>query len=49
LTDDNDDDDGVMCCPSIRVPKKHLTFNVQGSVHRNNIIVYKSQQDVHVT
>jgi hypothetical protein len=24
-------------------------FNVHGSVHRNNIIVYKSQQDAHVT
>jgi len=25
------------------------TFNVHGSVHRNNILVYKSQQDAHVT
>jgi len=24
-------------------------FNVHGSVHRNNILVYKSQQDAHVT
>jgi hypothetical protein len=24
-------------------------FNVHGSVHRNNIIIYKSQQDTHVT
>jgi hypothetical protein len=24
-------------------------FNVYGSVHRNNILVYKSQQDAHVT
>jgi len=23
-------------------------FNVHGSVHRNNILVYKSQQDVYV-
>ena len=23
--------------------------NVHGSVHRNNILVYKSQQDAHVT
>jgi len=26
-----------------------LKFNVHGSVHRNNIIVCKSQQDAHVT
>jgi len=24
-------------------------FNVHGSVHRNNILVYKFQQDAHVT
>ena len=24
-------------------------FNVHGSVHRNNILVHKSQQDAHVT
>ena len=24
-------------------------FNVHGSVHRNNILVYESQQDAHVT
>jgi len=26
-----------------------FTFNVHGSVHRNNFLVHKSQQDVHVT
>ena len=25
------------------------TFNIHGSLHRNNIILYKFQQDVHVT
>jgi hypothetical protein len=25
------------------------TFNVYGSMHRNNILVYKSQQDAQVT
>jgi hypothetical protein len=24
---------------------RNLTFNVHGSVHRNNILLYKSQQD----
>ena len=24
-------------------------FNVHGPVHRNNTLIYKSQQDVHVT
>jgi len=24
-------------------------FNIHGSVHRNNILLYKSQQDTHVT
>jgi len=24
-------------------------FNVHGAVHRNSILVYKSQQDAHVT
>ena len=24
-------------------------FNIHGSVHRNNILLYKSQQDAHVT
>jgi len=24
-------------------------FNIYGSVHRNNILLYKSQQDTHVT
>jgi len=28
--------------------KTHGSFNVHGSVHRNNILVYKSQQDVQV-
>jgi hypothetical protein len=27
----------------------HMKFNVHGSVHRNNILIYKSQQDAHVT
>jgi len=27
----------------------HLRGNVHGSLHRNNILVYKSQQDAHVT
>jgi hypothetical protein len=27
----------------------HIKFNVHGSVHRNNILVYKSQQDAQVT
>jgi hypothetical protein len=26
-----------------------LFFNVHGCIHRNNILVYKSQQDAHVT
>jgi len=29
--------------------KSSLLFKVHGSVHRNNILVYKSQQDAHVT
>jgi len=29
--------------------KKWVKFNVPGSVHRNNILVYKFQQDAHVT
>jgi hypothetical protein len=24
-------------------------YNIHGSVHRNNILIYKSQQDAHVT
>jgi len=28
---------------------KNLGFNVHGSVHDNNILIYKSQQDAHVT
>jgi hypothetical protein len=31
------------------VLKYHKTFNVHGSVQRNNILVYKFQQDPHVT
>jgi len=27
----------------------NVKFNVHGSVFRNNILVYKSQQDAHVT
>jgi len=27
----------------------NLKFNVHGSVHRNNILIYKSQQDAQVT
>ena len=33
----------------IRRANKSTTFNVHGSVHRTNILVYKSQQDAHVT
>ena len=29
--------------------KENVMFNVHGSVRRNNILVYKSQQDAHVT
>jgi hypothetical protein len=29
--------------------KQFFGFNVHGSVHRNNILIYKSQQDEHVT
>jgi len=29
--------------------KTEPKFNVHGSVHRNNILVYKSQQDAHFT
>ena len=33
-----------------RLLTKHCqVFNVHGSVHRNNILVYKPQQDAHVT
>ena len=28
---------------------KSVIFNIHGSVHRNNIVLYKSQQDAHVT
>jgi hypothetical protein len=31
------------------VQNKKRNFNVHGSVYRNNILVYKSQQDAHVT
>ena len=27
----------------------NLTFNIHGSAHHNNILIYKSQQDAHVT
>ena len=27
----------------------YFFFNIHGSVHRNNILLYKSQQDAHVT
>ena len=27
----------------------HDIFNIHGSVHRNNILLYKSQQEAHVT
>jgi hypothetical protein len=29
--------------------QSYSMFNIHGSVHRNNILVYKSQQDAHVT
>jgi len=32
-----------------RFPTFQYFFNVHGSVHCNNILVYKSQQDAHVT
>ena len=28
---------------------QNQVFNVHGSVHRNNILIYKFQQDAHVT
>jgi hypothetical protein len=30
-------------------PKRNIEFNIHGPVHRNNILLYKSQQDAHVT
>jgi serine/threonine protein phosphatase PrpC len=33
----------------IRRANKSTTFNVHGPVHHTNILVYKSQQDAHVT
>ena len=31
------------------VKERYCTFNVHGSVHPNNILLCKSQQDAHVT
>jgi len=34
---------------NLNVKLRCQKVNVHGSVHRNNILVYKSQQDAHVT
>ena len=36
-------------CPRERILQGFIKFNVHGSVHHNDILLYKSQQDAHVT
>jgi len=31
------------------IGERKMTFNIHGSVHRNNVLIYKSQKDAHVT
>jgi hypothetical protein len=39
----------LLGCYAAHVGSYLPTFNVHGSGHRNNILIYKYQQDAHVT